>query len=86
MKYSYKLHSMACEYPEGCSCGVLEWNSLIDELIKLEEDRKRLDWLNTREGMGHMLCRSIIYSTPEGHREAIDRSRFSKQYDGNSSS
>lgn len=23
-----KLHSMSCEYPEGCSCGASEWNRL----------------------------------------------------------
>ncbi len=32
-----KQHSMACEFPEGCSCGATEWNALEDEVKRLRD-------------------------------------------------
>lgn len=27
-----RVHTMACEYPEGCSCGSSEWNGMVDHI------------------------------------------------------
>lgn len=31
------LHSISCEYPEGCSCGATRWNDLISERNRLRD-------------------------------------------------
>lgn len=40
------LHSMGCEYPEGCSCGASEHNNLVDRLERAEEVIQKLNESN----------------------------------------
>jgi len=36
------IHTMSCEYPEGCSCGAKQYNSLIDELNNAARENAQL--------------------------------------------
>jgi hypothetical protein len=33
-----KHHTMSCPYPEGCSCGAAEYNNLLDQLSRQEQE------------------------------------------------
>jgi len=42
-------HSMSCPWPEGCNCGVKQWNELEqqrdfyrDRVLKLEQEKHRM--------------------------------------------
>lgn len=35
-------HSMACSYPEGCSCGASSWNQLEAERNRFKRENERL--------------------------------------------
>lgn len=37
------IHTLSCEYPEGCSCGASSWNALIERNTKAERPKINLE-------------------------------------------
>lgn len=64
---------MACEYPEGCSCGAMEWNDRESRVEELESENTKLrkllkrgldefEWEDGPEGWGDFIdeCHEIL--------------------------
>lgn len=64
MNYSPRMHSMSCDFPEGCSCGASEWSTLLD---KFDAQRRELAAITKERDDSNSLARN--YS--ERMREAI---------------